>query len=108
MAKREERFEQLDEWDEVGTKSSGQPASAVLSVRFSQRELANVRTAALRGGQKISEFVRTAALERAESHMAIRVSLVQSSGAAYAGTMYFPTPASRTEYASPLILSDAA
>jgi uncharacterized protein (DUF1778 family) len=108
MTKREDRFEEMDEWDEVGTKSSGQSASAVLSVRFSQRELATVRTAAFRNGQKISEFVRTAALARAESPLAIRVSLVQSSGAAYAGTMYFPTPASRTEYASPLILSDAA
>jgi uncharacterized protein (DUF1778 family) len=108
MTQREERLERMDEWDDEGTKSPGQSASAVLSVRFSRDELGAVRAAAARNEQTVSEFVRTAALKHAQSRLAIHVSLVHSSGAAYAGTMYFPTPASRTQAASPLISGAAA
>ena len=56
----------------------GHTTSAVFSVRFTRDEIAQVRQAASRAGERTSEFIRRAALSRARSGSGFTVALTPS------------------------------
>ena len=66
------------EWEDEVERRPGHLASVVFSVRFSRPEIAAVRQAAARVGERTSEFIRVAALRRAQSGAGISVDLVPS------------------------------
>ena len=57
-------------------------ASAVFSVRFGRDEIAAIRRAADKAGERTSEFIRVAALTRARGGQLIALDFVPSTGAA--------------------------
>ena len=68
----------LGEWEDEVERRPGHLASVVFSVRFSRPEIAAVRQAAARVGERTSEFIRAAALARARGGVGVPIDLVAS------------------------------
>jgi len=95
-----EHYGDPGEWDEEVERRPGSKASAVFSVRFTREEIADVRQAASRAGERTSEFIRVAALTRARRGRAITVILQPSVGAPPGGAIVFARPGPSTRATS--------
>ncbi len=94
----EQQPEDLGEWEEGAERHAGRPVSLVFSVRFNRDEIAVVRHAAARVGERTSEFIRVAALNRSRG---VSVRLVPSAGAPSSGIILFAEAGPNTEAATP-------
>lgn len=101
----EQHRDDPEEWEDKVERRPGRLASIVFSVRFARREIAEIRAAAARAGERTSEFVRVAALRRARGEASISVEMVPSTGAPSTGTIMFSKvgpssePALKAQYA---------
>ena len=93
------------EWEGKVERRPGRLASIVFSIRFARREIAEIRAAAGRAGERTSAFVRVAALSRARGEASISVDMMPSTGAPSTGTIMFSKvgpssePALKAQYA---------
>jgi len=94
------RDEEFGEWAEDVERRPGHAGSIVFSVRFGRPEIAQVRRAAARAGERTSEFIRVAALQRARGAAGIYVDLVPSTSPTPGGAILFARPGPKTEVAS--------
>ena len=77
--------DQLGDWEgKVERRRPRRAPSAVFSVRFGRNEIAAVRRAAAKAGERTSEFIRISALTRARGGQRISLDMVPSTGAAQA------------------------
>lgn len=89
------------EWDEEVQRRPGRPASIVFSVRFNRDEIAAIRHAASRIGERTSEFIRVAALGRAGGGVGISVDMVPSTSAPPGGAILFARAGPKTVVETP-------
>ena len=84
----EQHRDDPEEWEDKVERRPGRLASIVFSIRFARREIAEIRTAAARAGERTSAFVRVAALSRARGEASISVDMMPS-GAPSTGTIRY-------------------
>jgi len=96
----EEHRDDPGEWEEKVERRPGQVGSIVFSVRFSRDEIAEIREAAMRVGERTSGFIRVAALKRVHEDVGISVYMVPSTGAPSSGAILFAEPGPVTKVAT--------
>lgn len=89
------------EWEEEVERRPGRVASVVFSTRFGRAEIAAIRQAAARVGERTSGFIRVAALNRVRGEVGISVELVPSTSAPPGGAILFAKVGPNTEVATP-------
>ena len=94
----EEHRDDPGEWEEKVERRPGQVGSIVFSVRFSRDEIASIRQAAARVGERTSEFIRMAAFKRLHEDVAISLDMV--TGHPSGGDFRFTKPGPNTEAAT--------
>ena len=104
----EERYGDPSEWDEEVERRPGSKPSVVFSVRFTRDEIADVREAATRSGERTSEFIRVAALTRARRGRGFTVHLEPSVGAPTGGAIVFARPGPSTQATSEFQYAEVA
>ena len=88
------------EWEKEVERRSGRSGSIVFSVRFGRDEIAQIRAAAARLGERTSEFIRAAALKRVRGDSTISIDMVLSTGPLPGGLILFARPGGSTQVAT--------
>lgn len=89
------------EWEEEVQRRPGHVGSVVFSVRFARDEIAAIRAAAMRAGERTSEFIRVAALQRVRGDSGISIEMGPSTGPLPGGVILFARPRESTQVATP-------